>query len=177
MEISTSKKTIGGRGGGFVAPTTLAHTLCYPQGHPCKVPAFAQRTHFSCDICESKTNFRSGDSGEKPLKGLVVIVVLLFDLSLSLSLSLCAGRAQCSLHICHCFFRLCFRFLLLLSPPSSLLLLQLLLSSKSLRQYAAAKKKRKNLKLCSAFFECFINKSPGAFYSSPLYKGALCMFT
>lgn len=80
-------------GAGFVAPTILSdtHTLCYPQGQPCKVPAFAQPTHFSRDICESKTNFRSCDSEEKPLKGLVV---LLFDLFLSL----------CSLHICHCFF-------------------------------------------------------------------------
>lgn len=104
-----------------------------PQGHPCKVPAFAQRTHFSCDICESKTNFRSGDSIEKSLKGLSG--VLLFDVSLPLSLTIPLSFSLCSLPL---FFRLCFRFL-----------------SQSLRQYASAKKKRKNLKLCSAFFRVF----------------------
>jgi len=49
---------------------------------PCKVAAFAEQTHFSCDICKSKTNFRSSDSTnpQRTLPaGYASLVVLLFD--------------------------------------------------------------------------------------------------
>lgn len=120
--------------------------------HPCKVLAFAQRTHFSCDICKSKTNFHSSDSKTMEcLKGLLATGFARQAVRLPRPSYCCLIFTQCSLHICHCVCTNFFRGEILASICSK-------------------KRKKKWTSSCESvlfcfLFKCFINKNPGAFCS------------